>query len=342
MFDHPMIQVYAFEEIPLDQDLHLMDEKWMSEFEAAMIRSVDGSDETAYSVGYYAAAAARAIAPEYVELSWYPNIYDRFHQVRITLPRHAFITCVGSWQYDYDPVVFVRGDWLTNLYLRSHSVFALIDAIGVKNELTSGRLTRSKLIELRCRIDEIAADNLAVAFISFADSLLLKSNYTVGQYDSNIKYTYEPEKILRLLPDIRAAYADVLGLKVYAAMAQGSNEYYEDTLLHVSGTKNHVSLNSIGLPFAQTQAIEQSARAAIKSHLHGPADAYLDEAFYHSLRFRFGFAKNEEAKFSYLSPMAAGPTFYFPVSLKLLLDNLEPAGRVTEVDTPEHRGKVEP
>lgn len=326
MFDHPMIQTYAFEEIPLAQDLHLMDEKWMLEFEAALKQSVNGGDETAYRVGYYAAAAARAKAPDHVELSWYPNIHDCFHQVRITLPRHAFITCVGSRQYDYDPVVFVSGDWLTNLYLRSHSVFALIDAVGVKNELASGCLTRSKLIELRRRIDEIADDNPSVAFVSFADSLLLKSHYTVGQYDSKIKYTYEPEKILRLLPDIRDSYAEVLGLKIYAIITQGINEYYYDTLLHISNSGNHISLNSLGLPFAQTQAIEKSARRAIKSQKHGPADAYLDEAFYHSLRFRFGFAKNEKPKFPYISPMATGPTFYFPVSLKTLFDNLEPAG----------------
>ena len=112
MFDHPLIQVYAFEDIPLDPDLDLMDEKWMAAFEAALVKSVDGRAESAYSVGYYSAAAARAIGAEFIELSWYPNTHDRFHQVRITLPRSAFITCVGSWQYDYKPVVFVQGDWL--------------------------------------------------------------------------------------------------------------------------------------------------------------------------------------------------------------------------------------
>lgn len=124
---------------------------------------------------------------------------------------------------------------------------------------------------------------------------MLKSNYTVGQYDSDVEYTYEPEKILRLLPDIRAAYQSVLGLEIYAVITQGSNEYYGDSLLHISSTKNHISLNSLGLPFAQTQAIEHCARAAIKSSIHPANDLYLDESFYHSLRFKFTFAitKNE-------------------------------------------------
>lgn len=324
MFDHPLIQSYAFEDIPLNRDINLMDEKWMAEFEAALIKSFDEPAATAYQVGFYSPAAARAISPDSAELTWYPNIFDRFHQMRITLPRSAFVTCIGSWQYDYKPLIFVTGDWLTNLHLRSHSVFALIDAINVKKALASGSLTRSKLLELRDRIDEIAASNPSVAFMSFADSLLLKSNYSVGQYDSHIKYSYEPEKILRLLPDIRAAYQNVLGLDIYAVITQGSNEYYDDALLHVSSTRNHISFNSLGLPFAQTQAIEHSARVAFKAGVHPMADVYLDESLYYSLRFKNGSAASKEGKFLYTAPMATGDSYYFPVSFQFLIDNLGP------------------
>ena len=220
-------------------------------------------------------------------------------------------------------MIFVRGDWLNSLYLRSHSVFALIDAINVKKAIITGTLIRPKLIELRDRIDEIAARFPAVAFMSFADSLLLKSNYTIGMYGSHIKNTYEPETILRLLPDIQKIYNDVLGLNIYAVITQGSNEYYDDSLLHISSTHNHISFNSLGLPFAQTQAIEQRARASIKKGMHPAADAYLDENFYYSLRFKFPFEKNKEPKFPYVAPMATGDSFYFPVSFKLLVDHLE-------------------
>jgi hypothetical protein len=324
MFDHPLIQIYAFEDIPLDQDLNLMDEKWMAKFEAALVKSLDRGDETAYSVGYYSTAVARAIGPDSMELSWYPNIHTRFHQVRIILPRSEFITCVESWQYDYKPLIFVRGDWLTSLHLRSHSVFGLIDAINVKQALASGTLTRPKLIGLRNRLDEIAATNAAVAFMSFADSLLLKSNYSVGQYDRDVKYTYEPERLLRLLPDLRAAYRSVLGLEIYAVFTQGSNEYYDDGLLHISSTHNHISLNSLGLPFEQIMAIDNCVHAAIKSDIHPIADVYLDESLYHSLRFNATFSKNGKPRFPYRSRMATGPSYYFPMSFQLLADNLEP------------------
>lgn len=323
MFDHPLIQTYAFEDIPLGQDLSLMDEIWMAKYEAALTTSVDGYGESAHLIGYHAPATATFIGDASTELNWYPNTHDRFHQVCITLPKFAFVTCVASWHYDYDPVIFVRSDWLTNLHLRSHSVFALIDAINVKKALACGLLTRSKLVSLRDKIDEIAASNPSVVFMSFADSLLLKINYSVGQYNSYIKYTYEPEKIIRLLESIRLAYQSTLGLGIYTIITQGINEYYDDTLLHISSTKNHISFNSLGLPFAQIQAIEHHARAALKAGVHPAADVYLDGAFYHSIRFKSEFIKNEEPKFPYTSPIIAENNYYFPMSLRRLTKNLK-------------------
>jgi hypothetical protein len=154
MFDHDLIEKHSFEGVPLDCDLYLMDEKWMQAYETALLNLFHGNEYD--PVGYIAYAAARAINSEAIELSWYANIYNRFHEVRVLLPRSQFVTCTECWQYDEKPRIFVRSDWLTNLYMRAYSVFALIDAIGVKRALTKGTLTRPKLIALRDRIDEIA------------------------------------------------------------------------------------------------------------------------------------------------------------------------------------------
>jgi hypothetical protein len=51
-----------------------------------------------------------------------------------------------------------------------------VDAIGVKAALSNGQLGGPALVRLRDRIDAIAATNAGVAFVSFADSLLLKVN----------------------------------------------------------------------------------------------------------------------------------------------------------------------
>ena len=300
-----------------------MSDKWMPEFEAAMIASFSGGD-TAYEVGYYSYAAARAATPDSIEFTWYPDVFTRFHQLQFVLPRDAFVACVGSEQYDYKPIIFVRDAWIAEIHDRSHSVFALFDAIGVKTALTSGAIARRNLISLREEIDHLAAKNPLVAFISFGDSLLLKSNFSVGRFDNPSTMKYEPEKILLLIPEIRKAYKATLGLEIYAVVTQGSNEYFDDGLLHTSPSGYHISLNSLGLPFAQIQKIEAAARAAIRSFEHDPADAYLDDAFYNSLRFIDGFEKRSYAKHPYIAPMSARPSFYVAIGFEALAANLAP------------------
>ena len=143
-------------------------------------------------------------------------------------------------------------------------------------------------------------------------------------FDCEVKYSYDPENILRLLPAVRTAFRDIIELDIYVVVTQGINEYYDDGLLHHSSSGNHISLNSIGIPFAQTQAIEQTARRAIKDGLHAPADIYLDETFYHSLRFKRHLDNHSVGKFPYVVPMATEPGHYFPISFEFLMNNLAP------------------
>jgi hypothetical protein len=321
MFDHPLFRVYPFERVPLDRDVFLMDERWLTQYEASLVSMFNGDDYT--NVGYISYAAIRRIDEFALELSWYPNIHDRFHEVTVTLPRDQFIVCVDCWQYDEKPHVFVKSGWLSNLHLRPYSAFALVDAIGVKDALSRQQLNAEKLIELRSRIDLVAERNPGISFVSFADSLLLKSNWSVGTFDSNVEYTYEPEALVKLLPQLSSIYQDVLGLRIYAAIAQGLNEYYDESLLHISKSANHVCLNSLGLPFAQLLAIDEAVRAAIRQHAHEPADLYVDEQFYHSLRFRYEFDKHAQPSAPYRAPLSEIASAYYYCSFETILTNLD-------------------
>ena len=158
----------------------MIDERWLAEYEAARIEMFNGGDYR--PVGYISYAAIRSIGTDSLEVSWYPNIADRFHEVSIRLPRDAFIACVDTPRWDEKPHIFVKGSWLSALHLRPYSAFALVDAIGVKMALSKGMLTGSTLVRLRDRIDAIADASPGVAFVSFADSILLKMNWSVGQY----------------------------------------------------------------------------------------------------------------------------------------------------------------
>lgn len=321
LFSHPLFERYAFEDVPLDRDVYLIDERWIPAWESAYLDLFEG--KVLRNVGYISYAAIREVGAEALQVSWYPNIFDRFHEVSILLPKHAFVACLSVRDYDAKPHIFVKGDWLSQLHLRPYSAFVLVDAIGVKFSLGKGSLSADKLIELRNRVDTIAAENPDVAFISFADSLLLKSNWTVGQFDSAIPYSYEPERIIRILPTIAQAYEEILSMKVYAVATQGANEYADASPIHVSKAGSHISLNSLGLPFAQLLAIDQAARSAIHSAEHGPYQLYVDELFFRSLRFKHPFDNRASRRASYVAPMTSVASSYVCTSLSEVLDNLE-------------------
>jgi hypothetical protein len=323
MFDHQNFDVYRFDEVPLDRDTYLMDELYLDEYENHMLRVFEGSRE--HPVGYISYAAVRAIADTALEISWYPNIYDRFHEVTVTLPRSEFVTCVGSSRWDEKPRIFVKRGWLDALHLKNYSVFGFIDAIGVKKAFQRRAITRDHLVALRDSIDELGKSYPQVSFISFADSVLVKSNWSVGHVESTVQYTYQPEVFFAVLKELQDIFQKTLGLSVYAVLTQGQNEYYDDALLHISGTQNHVCLNSLGVPFAQLLAIDAAARENIRHSRHPHADVYMDERFFRSVRFKFGFTSGERAerKYSYCDKMSDAPGFYYPARLQEILTNLD-------------------
>jgi hypothetical protein len=322
MFDHEYFDVYPFEDIPLNRDCYLMDECYLQEYEASMLDVF--ADKGYDPIGYISYSAARKINEHSLDLSWYPSISSRFHEVAISLPRNQFVTCVGSWRYSEKPHIFVKSGWLEELHRRSYTVFCMVDAIGVKSALQNGTLSREKLILLRESIDRLAESHSEVCFVSFADSLLIKGNWTVGHFRSDVSYTYSPEVFVHIFKELQAVYREVLGLDVYAILTQGTNEYYEDSLVHISSGKNHVSLNSLGVPFAQLMAIDTSVRTAIKAKEHGRFELYFDEHLYNSIRFRFEFNKQARPKYTYSAPMMDIGSHYYCAQLQEGLENISP------------------
>jgi len=323
VFEHENFDKYTFEDVPLNQDLYLVDECYLREYENAMLAFFDGKEEQ--KAGYVSYVAAKKINENPIELAWYTNIFDRFHVVSIVLPKDQFVTCVGSWRCDEKPRIFVKSSWLEDMYLRSHSVFALIDANNFKSALDSGKITREKLMWLRTEIDSLSARYPDISFISFADSLLLKSNWSAGYFQKGIKCSYEPEVFIDLASEINAIYEATLGVSTHAVITQGSNEYYDDQLLHISSSSNHISLNSLGIPFAQLTEIEESAKKASKAGEHPRAELYMDGQYYHSLKYKHEFDKNAGACYTYHSKLVGTPCKYYYSSVSNILTNLDRA-----------------
>lgn len=324
MFNHSGFRKIQFEEVPLNRDVVIMDVKWMADFEREWTNTFDGGDADPYLVGYVTYVAARSIGNGWIELSWYPNTFDRFHEVPIFLPKSAFVTCVDVWQYDGKPTAFVQSDWLTDLHERPLAAFAIVDAIGVKQLIRTGALRSEALRTLRDRIDTIADRYPDFAFISFADSLLVKQVWSVGHVHSSIAYTYAPELLLPVVSELLQAFKEVLDLPAYGIMTQGLNAYSDDVTLHRSGKGNHISLNTLGVPFAQLMAIEEAARRSIRSAAHPAAELYLDSTFFRSLKLKYEFDKNRLTPHPYQSPMTKSPkATYVVTSVRELMDNLK-------------------
>lgn len=298
-----------------------MDEIYIQPYEESLLKLFEGGEYEA--VGYVSYIACRKIKENSIELSWYPNTFDRFHEVSVSLPKDMLVVCVECWKWDEDPHLFVKSGWLENLYLRTYSVFCIADAIGVKKALEKGELSRVKLIELRNRIDDLGKEYQQISFLSFADSLLIKSNWTVGTYKSEINYTYHPEIFIEIIDKLRVIYMETLNLDVYAILTQGSNEYYNDSLLHISETRNHISLNSLGVPFADLISIENAVSYALKNKIHKPAQLYMDKQFYNSLRFKLEFEKNKKPKYRYSPKITAEDSYYFPNEIEAIKNNLK-------------------
>jgi hypothetical protein len=323
LFEHHDIEKYSFEEIPLNRDSLLMSENYMEEFEETLLKMLQGNKRSPYEVGYVSRVSVRKINTHSLDLSWYTNTITRFHEVSINLPKNMVKICVSCENYDINPYIFVNHEWLEQLHLREYTVFALVDAIGVKNAIRDNALDKAKLLELRGRIDDLAEKEGTISFISFADSLILKTNWDVGYFHKGIECSYKPEKILHVIKQLDHIYQEVLGMAIYAVLTQGSNEYYGEPLLHISKSNNHVCLNSLGVPFAELLAIESSAKKAIKSGVHPPMQLYIDEQFYHSLQFKYEFRKNDKPNNFYSAIMKSNQTSYFYSSCDVLIANLD-------------------
>ena len=208
--------------------------------------------------------------------------------------------------------------------MRNYSVFALVDAIGVRTALETGRLSSELFIKLRGLIDALAKKYLDISFISLGDSLILKSNWTVGMFDSEISYTYSPERMVSIIDELALIYEEAISLPIYGVLTQGTNEYYGSSLLHVSESGNHICLNSLGLPFERLLAIDAAARMAIRKKVHPAAQLYIDEEFFRSLDLKYQFrGEDSPEKFDYRSKMDRMPGKNLATSRDEIFANLK-------------------
>ena len=326
MFDHVDLNSYDFDSVPTGVQCRLMTDRFLNEFESTiveMVRTEDEKEHALYDIGYGSSLVVNQIEEDAIDVSWYVDAMERFHEVSIPIPRKHFVACVSCPKYSVQPYIFVSDAWHESILTKDYSVFCLIDAIGFKQCIRKGVLSPEILISLRSKIDDLAARNPKYSFISFADSLIVKTNWKPGYFIVKQESTYKPESLLSVIDKVREIYRDTINLGIYAVLTQGANEYTDESLLHISNTKNHVCMNSLGVPFAELLAIESTAKQSIKSGVHPPSELYLDEQYFHSMRFKIDAKGGASSVHEYKPIMKGSSSNYYCASLDVLMTSIE-------------------
>jgi len=316
VFDKKLFCIYEPDEIPKERDCLLMDAKYRADYERFEIEY----NQSAYKHPPAYNFSVVEINKHSLELSWVIDCVLRYHLVNIVLPKDKLVLSVECEKNDGPPVLFVDGRWLNDILTRTYTVFCWIDAIGIENAIESGTFSEKVILNLKESIDELAHENPEFLFFSFADNVLIKSNWNVANRNST--QTYNPEKFLILLKKIRVIY-ERNGFRIYAILTQGHNIYQGD-LLHAE-QKNHICLNSLGYPFAEIFDIENAAKRAFKKDTNSnpERELYMDSKFYLSLKSNEG---SEPTKEPYeKTKLSKEKGVYYYCSIERMLEKMETA-----------------
>jgi hypothetical protein len=309
--------LYSFDEIPVGQDLFLigedqlehMQQVWRQYLSPAEARTLDHPNQV-LRIRWCAIEARR---PESCDVNVCIDMHSRFHGTVHVLPRSQFIMGVHFYDCERRPYLVVTKEWVEHIEATKFSLYALVDAIGMKALLNKqGHIEPAQIESLRTGVDAIAEQHVDHAFFSFADTVLVKTLWsaTAEEYGR----TYRPEEFLGVVAQVRRVFGAALGLQAYGIVTQGSNQLVEENLLHISERRNHIFLGSLGTPFAQLFQIDEAVRSALRRNAHQGASLYLTESLFLTLRFRhhqerdrfladkypFGFRQTPESQRSYI------------------------------------------
>ncbi len=328
----PDTNVYSFDRIPNRRDLFLVGSSQLETLRrewARYLAEPDGTTPTHPNEALnFTWCSVESNADDSCDLNVCIDMMQRYHGTVRKLPRSKFVTCVHFWNYQKRPYLVVDQDWFDEIQQALYSLYALVDAIGIRKALESkDGLAPDRIAALKARLDKIAAAHHDHVFFTFADSVIIKTNWSARPEEYAI--SYRPESFLDVVEQVRAAFAECLSMNSYAVVTQGANHFRQPNAVEVSPTGNHIFLGSLGVPFANLMEIDEAARMAIREKVHPATNLYLAASFSASLRF-----KSYEEKDKLRLRMAefpskvgsVGPSAYLPINAEELLPLLVRTG----------------
>lgn len=291
-FQHRQFELVDIKDIAFARAHYLTSDRFIPVFEEAWLREFSKvpSEEGPYDVCPFQPFVPYLKIENNLQGSFVMDRMYRYHEVSYSLPLKE-ITCIveipDSEKY---PFIFVSDEWFQE-FLKGHvTTYALIDAIGVRSLIQKDSSALKNLMpKLMLEIDIVAAKFPHILFMSFADSVILKSNSPAASAAK-----YKPEELLYCYVEIDAAMKKILGLPAYGIFTQGINLFSGERLFHLSATQNHVSILTLGSPFAELMKIDQQVKENIRKQIHGPSTGYFSSDFYFSLMTEFDRRKSRD------------------------------------------------
>lgn len=324
------VQFYTFDEVPLARDLFVIGASQIDVLKSKWdwyLSQPDGpSPGHPNSFLKHRWCAIETRDADSCEINLEISIRTRWHGAIRTLPRTKFVGCVKFWNYEKRPYLIVDQDWFDDIEQTRFSLYGLVDVVGMRALLSrQGKVEQDQLQSLKREMDSLAAKHREFAFVTFADNVLVKTNWSARPdvYDAS----YNPEKFLHVLADVRKALRSVLGLDSYAVVTQGGDSFASESPLYVSPEQNHVFFGSLGTPFVELFDIDKAARLAIRSKSHAPCNLYLAHSFLLTLKFKdFEIRDVLEKQLAPFESAISVPDFrkYLPIDEEHLLSCLTP------------------
>ena len=213
---------------------------------------------------------------------------DRWHTIKISLPISIFRVAYLAHTSETRAQIVVKEEWFKKLKEYSYSVYCIIDFIDMKKILSKlGSISAEQLNRIKYIVDVFATANPDYIFMSFADNILIKTNWKMD-YKGNTTI-YNPEKLLRLIQKLRREIKLELGIDSYSIVSQGAN-YVDENFVNLEPiVKNHFFLPSLSTSFIEIFEIDNDIRNKIKSQELKRSEVYLENSFYQSTNRKFDF-----------------------------------------------------
>jgi hypothetical protein len=319
-------RIYNFEQLPTNRDLFIIGEDEFNNNIDYWKKYLDKRGlQHPNNFQTYRFASITHNSDKLIDLFLEINIHTRFHGIHKKLPKTKFRFCIEFWSWGERPYLIVDQKWLNAFLNDTYSIYALIDFIGVRSIIEEHGIIPKKYIKkLKKNLHVLSVKHSNYLFVTFADNLIIKTNWSGEKEKYN--NSYKPELFLKLIENVFSIIKSSINLDSYAVISQGANFIEEDLSNNSINTNNYFFFDSISTPFIELFEIDDNVRKSIKKKIISAKTLYLSESFLLSLKFNDHNVKsNFESNYINFNAEKSGITLnkYLPIDLNELLSLLK-------------------